>query len=100
TTGVLKVAHCGDLTCSNFGETISPVPGVGDVHDTSITIGTDGLPIISYGCGSVLRVTHCNDLACAGIDEVSANVDSTPGVRRHTSITIGVDGLPIVSYYK
>jgi hypothetical protein len=95
TTGLLKVAHCGDLKCQ--ANTTTPTVFSDHGQYTSITIGADGLPIISYKYGSQLRVTRCNDVACAGLDEAS-NVLDGQGSMTHTSITIGTDGLPIVSY--
>jgi predicted regulator of Ras-like GTPase activity (Roadblock/LC7/MglB family) len=66
---------------------------------TSITIGADGLPIISYAITSSgdLKVAHCDNAACSSA--AITTLDSTGGVGRYTSITIGVDGLPIISYY-
>jgi hypothetical protein len=65
---------------------------------TSITIGADGLPVISYFdyYNGDLKVAHCNDSACA---TASTNVlDTTGDVGWNTSITIGADGLPVISY--
>ena len=73
---------------------------VGNVGDhTSITIGADGLPIISYydGGNQNLKVAHCDDIACASKTDVT--LDSDGDVGKYTSITIGADGLPIISYY-
>jgi predicted regulator of Ras-like GTPase activity (Roadblock/LC7/MglB family) len=68
---------------------------------TSITIGGDGLPIIScYDANSGnLKVIHCNDVACAGQDESVTTVDpAAENVGFTSAIAIGRDGLPIVSY--
>ncbi len=100
----LKVAHCNDVACAPGGEVITTVDGstnnVGSY--TSIAIGADGLPIISYYdlTAGTLKVAHCNDLACAGMNETISTVDDPPtnSVGSHTSIAIGTDGLPIISY--
>ncbi len=104
TADALKVTHCDDLACVPPGETTTLVASVGDGRWTSITIGADGLPIISYYNNDELdlMVAHCNDVACAGQDETISSVDglySTNNVGLHTSIAIGADGLPIVGYY-
>jgi predicted regulator of Ras-like GTPase activity (Roadblock/LC7/MglB family) len=93
----LKVAHCNDAVCSTSTKTT--VDSIGDVGQySSIAIGADGLPIISYwGYGVFLRVAHCNDVQCTGGDETVPNVD-TNFAGTYTSITIGADGLPIISY--
>jgi preprotein translocase subunit Sec61beta len=66
---------------------------------TSITIGADGLGLISYydSTNSALKVAHCNDAACSSAS--LATLDSTGDVGWFTSITIGADGLGLISYY-
>jgi hypothetical protein len=70
--------------------------GQGAGNYTSITIGTDGLPIIGYQGGANLRVVHCTAADCSTHGVVT--VDNTLGAGQYTSITIGTDGLPIISY--
>ena len=64
----LKVAHCLDATCSNASITV--LSSVGNpILGYSITIGTNGLPVISYIAGSnpanTLGVAYCQNAACA-----------------------------------
>jgi hypothetical protein len=99
TNGNLKVAHCGDPACS-AGNTITTLDSEGRVGDyTSITIGADGLPIISYldSTNLNLKVAHCGDPACSAGNTITT-LDSEGWDGWHTSITIGADGLPIISY--
>lgn len=95
----LKVAKCGDLYCNPAGVTISTVDDSGGALalQTSIAIGVDGFPVISYQDSDdwTLKVAKCNDLACSGGDEV---VKSLGTGARHTSIAVGTDGLPVISY--
>lgn len=107
--GALKVAKCEgtlDFDCTGNNETITTVDSGGgnDVGQyTSIAIGADDLPIISYYDATLgaLRVAHCNDAACSGTDEALTVVDSGNGndVGQFTSIAIGNDGLPVFSYW-
>jgi collagen triple helix repeat protein len=98
TNNNLKVAHCTNLACSTF--TTAPVDASGKVGDsqTSITVGTDGLGLISYydGTGGDLDVAHCSNLACSSA--VTTAVDTANDVGRSSSIAIGADGLGLVSY--
>jgi collagen triple helix repeat protein len=98
TNNNLKVAHCTNLACSTF--TTAPVDASGKVGDsqTSITVGTDGLGLISYydGTGGDLDVAHCSNLACSSA--VTTAVDTANDVGRSASIAIGADGLGLVSY--
>jgi hypothetical protein len=99
--GGLGVARCNDPACSGGDETISvvdPDPGVG--RYTSLAIGHDGNPVISYqdsGNGD-LKIAHCNDPACAGGDEDLSTLDSAGSVGAFSSLAVGVDGIPVVSY--
>jgi len=67
TAFALKVARCGDVSCPSSSITI--------VHDasanrvglyTSIAIGNDGFPVISYYDQTVrtLNVAHCGTRSC------------------------------------
>ncbi len=88
--------HCLDRLPAALTTVDSP-ENVG--KDTSIAIGQDGLPVISYrdvGNGH-LKVAHCNDAACTSATLVT--VDSAGQVGQYTSIAIGQDGLPVISYY-
>ena len=66
---------------------------------TSITIGSDGLPVISYYdvTNGDLKAAHCAEAACSSAD--THTLDSPGDVGGYTSITIGSDGLPVISYY-
>ena len=102
----LKVAKCINAAC-NGANTVTTVDSAGDVgRYTSITLGADGLPVISYygGPNFDLKVAKCINAACTGVSIVTT-VDSGPpgstgvGVGQYTSITLGADGLPVISYY-
>ncbi len=99
TNGDLKFAHCGDATCSE-GNTTVILDSEGVVgFDTSIAVGTDGFPIISYRdiTNGNLKVAHCGTLDCTSGNSV-LTVDDLGRVGEGTSIAIGSDGLPIISF--
>jgi len=99
TNGDLKVLKCGNAACSS-GNTITTVDTEGDVgYFTSITIGTDGLPVVSYYdyVNEDLKVLKCGNAACSS-GNIITRVDTTGSVGADTSITIGTDGLPVISY--
>ena len=96
----LKVAKCTNAACSS-GTIFSSVDSTGDVGTgSSITIGTDGLPVISYydTTNADLKVAKCANIACSGINTITT-VDSTGDVGLYSSITIGTDGWPVISYF-
>jgi hypothetical protein len=104
TAGALKVAHCNDSACAGANELLTVVDNpASDVGlNTSIAIGADNLPIISYVDYSAhgIKVVHCNDAACAGNDETVSAVDyGAHEVGDETSIMIGSDGVAIISYH-
>ncbi len=96
----LEVAHCTNVICSSA--TTSLVDGgsaATGIFGTSITIGADGLGLISYhdGIAGDLEVAHCSNLACTSA--TITTVDSVGIVGRFSSVTIGADGLGLISYH-
>ena len=79
--------------------TNTAVDSAGNVGEyTSIAIGVDGNPIISYQdeTNGFLKVAACSDTTCSGTATITT-VDQV--IVWHTSITIGADGNPIISYF-
>ena len=96
----LKIVHCLDPVCYSFANptTLDSQGMVG--RDSSIVIGTDGNPIVSYydRSNKDLKVVHCNDEGCSNSDEPIV-LDSERDVGRDSSMTIGTDGNPVISYF-
>ena len=93
----LRVAHCDDLECSSA--TITIIDSAGEVGAwSSIAIGVDGLPVISYydDTNEDLKVAHCNNVACTSATTTTAHSNGSVG--RFSSIGIGGDGFPVISY--
>ena len=66
-------------------------------NHASMTMGSDGLPIISYySPESGLTFAACGDRACQSVFRIS--VDSTDGSGYASSIARGSDGNPVISY--
>ena len=97
--GDLRALHCGNLLCNsgNISATLDSNGVVG--QETSLTIGADGLPVISYrdDTNADLKVLHCGDLLCSS-GNISTTVDSAGNVGSYSSITIGSDELPVIGY--
>lgn len=96
----LRVAKCGNAACS-ADNVITPVDTEGNVgRYTSIAIGADGLPVISYYdlTNGDLKVAKCGDAACSAGNTLTP-VDTTGNVGQYSSIAIAPDGLPVISYY-
>jgi hypothetical protein len=93
----LKIYHCANVACTSGIATPAVDPGTNVGHHSSITVGRDGFPVVSYydADNARLKVLHCTDVACtAG----STTFVDAGGNGRYTSITIGQDGFPIMSY--
>jgi hypothetical protein len=96
----LRAAHCTNVACTGFATTTVDAGGnVGD-SQTSVTVGIDGLPLISYydGTNGNLEVAHCGNAACSSGNSINA-VDSVGDVGSSSSIAIGADGLGLIAYH-
>ena len=95
----LKAVHCTNVACTSH-ETPQTLDATGNVGQyTSLAIGTDGMPVITYydATNDDLKVVHCTNPACTSTDS-PATVDSSGDVGTYTAIAIGVDGRPVVTY--
>jgi hypothetical protein len=93
----LSVAHCSNTDCS--ASTTTVVDTVGSVgRHSSLTIGADGLGLISYQelTADNLRVAHCSNLVCNAA--TATTLDSTGSLADDTAITLGTDGLGGIAY--
>ena len=102
-TSDLKLLHCDHVTCLQIDQLYAPITldSGGDVgRYSSITIGTDGLGLISYldYTNASLKVLHCGNTLCNSGNTITS-VDSTGQPGSDTSIVIGADGLGLISYY-
>jgi len=96
----LKIVHCLDPVCDSFANPIT-LDSKGMVgKNSSIALGTDGNPIVSYydRSNKDLKVVYCNDKGCENFDEPIV-LDSKGDVGRDSSITIAADGNPVISYF-
>jgi hypothetical protein len=96
----LKVATCTSPDCSGttVTTTIDSLGAVG--METSLTIGANGNPVISYydWTNTALRVAACTTPTCTGAATITT-VDNDNNVGTNSSITIGANGNPVISYY-
>lgn len=93
----MRVAHCTISTCSTADVDVMISANTINWQAISITLGRDGLGLISAGFDTTSRiyVFHCNDVACSEQD-ISDSVVTSGAV--DSALTVGADGLPIVSY--
>jgi preprotein translocase subunit Sec61beta len=66
---------------------------------SSVTMGADGLGLISYydETNGDLKVAHCSASACTSA--TLTTVDRAGNVGQYSSVTKGTDGLGLISYY-
>lgn len=95
----LKVLHCGNTAC-NSANTTTTIDSDGYVGTyTSITIGADGLGLISYYDNGDLAVLHCGNTACNSGNTITTLDSGGDFSSSSTSIAIGADGLGLMSYF-
>ena len=94
----LKVARCLEPTCAS-GAVAQIVDSAGNVGQfTSIAIGGDGLPVVSYyDAGNLdLKVAHCDNADCsASTVRLVAGAGDTG---EFSSIAKAADGLPVIAF--
>jgi len=97
----LEVNKCTNASCSTHTNSIvDPGPSVNRGLYTSVAIGTDGFPIISYydSTNGDLKVAKCGNIDCSSGNTITS-VDTVNNVGQYTSIAIGRDGLAMISEY-
>jgi len=98
--GDLKMAKCGNTACSSWS--LATVDSTNDVgRYSSIAIGTDGYPVISYydASNGALKLAACNSADCTSIAPTILMIASTGNDEgKYSSIAIGIDG-PNIAYY-
>ena len=101
TAAALRVTHCSNVACTSATSLNVDDPiGLSVGEYVALTIGADGLPIISHrdATNLALRVTHCGNAACSS-SNVSTTIDNPANaVGTDTSIAIGVDGRAVISH--
>jgi hypothetical protein len=96
----LKSFYCRDALCAwndEFG--LDRVVISRQRADTAVSIGKDGLALISYydlNNGN-LKVAHCNDAFCSSAAYFTLDEEGAVGM--HTSLAIGSDGLGLIAYH-
>lgn len=98
-TTVVPVDAAGVLPAAagNVITTIDSRPDTGCA--SSIGIGADGLPIISYldEDHDIVKIVHCGDPACS-FGNIVTTIDGQIFLGASTSIVIGDDHLPVIAY--
>ena len=95
----LMITKCGNAFCSS-GNTTTQIADADNVGAfSSIAIGTDGLPIISYSNATDgdLMITKCGNSSCSS-GNTTTQIADADDVGYYTSLAIGTDGLPIIAY--
>ena len=104
TTKDLNVLKCGQADCNGSGPTaniITTLDTGGDVGSkTSIIIGSDGFPVISYydATNFDLKIAKCMKADCSTGTLMRRMDGAATKVGVYTSIALGADTMPVVSY--
>ncbi len=96
-----NLATSGDFILTSAGSYLA-LDSTGSVGTySSIAIGSDGFPVISYydATGTNLKFIKCGNADCSS-GNITRQLD-TPigGIGSYTSIIVPADGLPFIAYY-
>jgi hypothetical protein len=100
TNGDLKLAVCGNPTCTS-GNTITIVDDIGNVGSWgSLALNSSGFPVISYidEANSDLKLVVCGNATCTSGNTITT-VDSAGYVGLFTSLKLNMNGYPVISYW-
>jgi hypothetical protein len=100
TNSKLKVLACGDTECATVAHRTIVDNEIGAGLQTSIALGADDKPIISYveiDTSSRLKIAHCSDVTCTSLD--FKGYFNAIGMGITSSIAIGLDGIPMISHF-
>jgi hypothetical protein len=97
--GQLLRFSAGGLQCFTPPPTMTLV--VESAKYSSITMGADGFPLVSYYSerGRALGVVNCLDAACTRSQTTTLDSSAQIGLGAGNSIAVDKDGLPVVAYY-
>jgi hypothetical protein len=98
TNSALKLAKCGNATCSS-GTIIQYVDNGADVGQyTSLVLDGSGNPVISYYdvTNKDLKLAKCGNPSCTSGNTIQI-VDNLDGM--YTSLALDTSGNPVISYY-
>lgn len=100
--GNLRMTHCSNVACTaatsttiDVGDNVTSAQQLGE--NTSLAIGADGLPVVSYrdyDGVEKLRVAHCDNAACTSATKTTVTASSGRGA----ALVIAPDGLPLFNH--
>lgn len=99
TSGVLKVLHCGNASCTVGNSIVKPDLTSSNGVQSSVKINAVGNPVIAYFdfTHKSLKILTCGNANCnAGNTIVTA--DAVADVGRYPSLVLDSNGKPAVSY--
>jgi hypothetical protein len=101
TAGALKVAKCVNVNCTGLNVITTLHNPPNDVgRDTSIVVGSDGLPVITYHDATIdaLNVARCASPACNTGASITNVVPAGNASLGRKDMALGADGLPLISF--
>jgi hypothetical protein len=99
----VSMVSCFNTSCSQHGERVLDTSSLSNkgVRPSSIAIGTDGFPLISYVLADgTAKVAHCASVNCGTGTTVITDLNSSllgTAPKVDTSVAIGVDGLGLIA---
>ncbi len=99
----VKLLICKNQSCSGPHESVSPATpervSHGRTKSASLTLDSNGYPVIGYSTGGTLMVLHCSNSDCSG-DQTAQTVDTSDDriVRSIMSLSVDSQDYPVLAY--
>ncbi|MDR3491564.1 MAG: hypothetical protein P4M12_05900 [Gammaproteobacteria bacterium] len=99
TSGVLKVLHCGNASCTGGNSIVKPDTATSNGVQSSVKMNAAGNPVIAYFdfTKKSLKMLTCGNANCNAGNTINT-ADSGADVGRFPSLVLDSNGKPAVSY--
>ena len=101
TIDYLKVARCGNATCTSGNTVVTVDVGSGVGKYSSLALDATGFAVVSYfhEADGTLKLLHCGNAACTSDNTIGEPDPTLVATQVTTSLVLDTLGNPVISYH-